>query len=93
MGESQMTHAMVIDKVHLDPHTGKPVRFAVQNSWGATAGKDGYMVMSADWFKEFVYQVVIRKEFVPKDLWKLFEDGVNKDTIVVPPYDPMGALA
>lgn len=57
MGESQMTHAMVIDKVHIDPKTGKPVRFAVQNSWGPDVGEKGYMTMSAAWFKEFVYQV------------------------------------
>ncbi|KDN37683.1 peptidase C1B, bleomycin hydrolase [Tilletiaria anomala UBC 951] len=93
MGESQMTHAMVIDAVHLDAKTGAPLRFAVQNSWGSTAGKEGYMVMSAEWFCQFVYQVVIRKEFVPKDLWTLFENGVDDRSIVLPCYDPMGALA
>ncbi len=93
MGESQMTHAMLISAVHLDEKTGKPVRFRVENSWGPTAGKDGFMVMTTAWFKEFCYQVVIRKEFLPKEMWQLFENGVDENTIRLPCYDPMGALA
>ncbi|UZJ54242.1 hypothetical protein CBS101457_003562 [Exobasidium rhododendri] len=92
MGESSMTHAMVITGVHLDDK-GKPVRYRVENSWGPDAGEKGYMVMTDAWFDQFVYQVVIRKQHMPKSLWKLFEDGVNGETDVLPPYDPMGSLA
>lgn len=92
MGESSMTHAMVITGVHLNEQ-GKPVRYRVENSWGAGVGDKGYMVMSDAWFDEFVYQVVIRKQHMPAQLWKLFADGVNDQTDVLPPYDPMGALA
>ena len=56
-GESAMTHAMVLTAVHVDS-VGKPVRWRVENSWGADAGTKGYFVMSNDWFNEFVYQVV-----------------------------------
>lgn len=92
MGESSMTHAMVITGVHLD-EDNKPVRYRVENSWGPDRGDKGYMVMSDKWFDEFVYQVVIRKQHMPSHLWKLFTDGVNEETEVLPPYDPMGALA
>ena len=40
--ESQMTHAMVITAVHLDPATGAPVRYRVENSWGPDPGEKGY---------------------------------------------------
>jgi bleomycin hydrolase len=55
--ESMMTHAMVFTGVHLDKD-GKPVRWRVENSWGAeTTGDKGFWVMSDDWFSSFVYQV------------------------------------
>jgi bleomycin hydrolase len=55
--ESMMTHAMVFTGVHLDKD-GKPVRWRVENSWGAdTNGDKGFWVMTDDWFSSFVYQV------------------------------------
>ncbi|KAI8379400.1 peptidase C1B, bleomycin hydrolase [Radiomyces spectabilis] len=87
-GESLMTHAMVFTGVHLDKN-GQPVRWRVENSWGATSGDKGYWVMSDDWFTEFVYQVVLEKKAVPKDLVALLDTTPT----VLPAYDPMGALA
>ncbi|KDQ53510.1 hypothetical protein JAAARDRAFT_61224 [Jaapia argillacea MUCL 33604] len=90
VNESSMTHAMVISAVHLDPTTGKPVRYKVENSWGPDRGEKGYFVMSDKWFDEFVYQVVVLKSLAPKDLVKVFESG---EKVVLPPWDPMGSLA
>ncbi|KAG8213686.1 peptidase C1B, bleomycin hydrolase [Butyriboletus roseoflavus] len=88
--ESAMTHAMVISGVHIDEKTGRPVRFKVENSWGDDSGHKGFMVMSEKWFDEFVYQVVVHRSFAPKDLVKVFEAG---NAVVLPAWDPMGALA
>jgi len=87
--ESAMTHAMVISGVHLDA-AGKPVRYKVENSWGETAGKEGYFVMTDAWFDEYVYQVVVPKALAPRDLVAVYEAG---EKIVLPAWDPMGALA
>lgn len=47
-----MTHAMVISGVHLDPATGKAIRYKVENSWGEDRGEKGYFVMTDSWFDE-----------------------------------------
>ncbi|CAO1638158.1 unnamed protein product [Parajaminaea phylloscopi] len=103
MGESAMTHAMVVTGVHLErghassssssSKTGQMVRCKVENSWGPDVGHKGYFVATSKWFDDYVFQVVIRKDFVSKDLWALFERGVDDKTVVLPPYDPLGALA
>ncbi|EPQ57510.1 peptidase C1B, bleomycin hydrolase [Gloeophyllum trabeum ATCC 11539] len=89
VNESAMTHAMVISGVHLDSN-GKPVRYKVENSWGPDVGDKGYFVMTDKWFEQFVYQVVVPKALAPKELVKVYESG---DKVVLPHWDPMGALA
>ena len=54
VGESAMTHAMVLTGVHVVD--GKPVRWRVENSWSESAGTKGYMCMSDGWMSEWVYQ-------------------------------------
>ena len=87
-GESLMTHAMVITGVDLDDE-GKPVRWKVENSWGKDRGRDGYYVMSDEWFGEFSYQILLdRKYFTPEQA-----AAFDTDPIVLHPWDPMGSLA
>jgi bleomycin hydrolase len=88
--ESAMTHAMVISGVHVDEKTGRPVRFKVENSWGEESGVKGYNVMSDKWFDQFVFQVVVHKSLATKEHVKIFE---SEERIVLPAWDPMGALA
>lgn len=45
--------------------------------------------MSADWFKEFVFEVVVDKSIVPKEVLQVFD----QNPIVLPAWDPMGTLA
>ena len=84
--ESAMTHAMVITAAHVDPATGKPTRFKVENSWGEDRGEKGWFMMTDKWFDEFVYQVVVPKKLAPAELVKIYEKG---DPVVLEPWDPM----
>lgn len=62
----------------------------MENSWGEDRGGDkGYLVMTAEWFKEFVFEVVVDKSLVPDDVMKVF----NMTPVVLPAWDPMGNLA
>ena len=82
-----MTHAMVFTGVHLED--GKPIRWRVENSWGQDRGDEGYFVMSNDWFHEWVYQIVVEKGDVEKEVL----DVLNQEPIVLTAWDPLGSLA
>ena len=40
-------------------------------------------------FSEFVYEVVVDKKFVPEEILNV----LKQEPIILPPWDPMGALA
>jgi len=87
-GDSEMTHAMVITGVDLDEE-GKPRKWRIENSWGAQIGDKGYMYMMDEWFDEYLFEAVVRKEYLGDDLKKILESK----PVVLPPWDPMGKLA
>ncbi len=85
---SAMNHAMVITGVQLDK-AGKPVRWKIENSWGADVGDKGYFVMSERFFEKYVYQAVVEKDYLnEKELAALKEEPVE-----LKPWDPLGTLA
>ncbi|MGN0299169.1 MAG: aminopeptidase C [Lachnospiraceae bacterium] len=87
-GDSMMTHAMTFQGVNLDEN-GRPNRWCVENSWGKDPGKDGYYVMTDEWFDEFTYQVVVNKKYLTQEQIAAYES----EPIVLQPWDPMGSLA
>ena len=87
-GDSEMTHAMVITGVDLD-ELGNPKKWRVENSWGAAIGDKGYMYMMDEWFDEYLYEVVVRKEYLSPELLKI----LDTEPLVLPSWDPMGTLA
>lgn len=86
--ESLMTHAMVFTGVDLDDE-GNPIRWKIENSWGDRAGNKGYLVMSDEWFNEYMYQIAVDKKYLSDDQKKAWE----KEPIHLKPWDPMGSLA
>ncbi|KAF2899881.1 hypothetical protein ILUMI_06307 [Ignelater luminosus] len=89
-GESAMTHAMVFTAVSTDNENDEDIiKFRVENSWGEERGEKGYLVMTAAWFKEFVFEVVVDKKYVPDTVLDVFK----QEPIVLPAWDPMGTLA
>ncbi|KAJ2008019.1 bleomycin hydrolase [Coemansia thaxteri] len=86
-GESMMTHAMVLTGVHVDDD--RIVRWRIENSWGKEYGNSGYLTMTDRWFDEYVYQIVLEKSDLPKEVLAV----LDQDAVVLPPWDPMGALA
>ena len=87
--ESLMTHAMVFTGLDYDMENEKPLRYKVENSWGSKSGIDGYLVMSDEWFEEYMYQVLVNKAYLPEEVLVAYEE----EPIRLRPWDPMGSLA
>ncbi len=87
-GESLMTHAMTLQGVNLDAE-GNPTQWRIENSWGEDRGKKGYNIASGAWFSDYVYQVVVDKEYLTAEELAAYES----EPIELAPWDPMGSLA
>ena len=77
------THNMVFSGI--DIVDGKVKKWLVENSWGDTKGKAGFYFMRDDWFDQYVQMVVLRKEYIPREVLALFDTKAE----VLPPWDPM----
>jgi bleomycin hydrolase len=85
--ETQMTHAMLFTGV--DVVDAGIRRWRVENSWGEENGRKGFFVMNDNWFDEYVFEIAARRSDLPDELQR----AVDQDPIVLPAWDPMGALA
>jgi len=86
--QTQMTHAMLFTGVDVG-EDGSPRRWRVENSWGEEGGRKGFYVMNDSWFDEYMFEVAVHKSLLPQAL----QDALGQDPIVLPAWDPMGALA
>lgn len=87
--ESLMTHAMVFMGCDYDEEKDKINRYRVENSWGKDAGYNGFLVMSDEWFNEYMYQVLINKKNISQEIVEAYESKPTE----LEPWDPMGSLA
>jgi bleomycin hydrolase len=85
--ETLMTHAMLFTGV--DVLDGTTRRWRVENSWGAERGKDGFYTMNDSWFGQYVFEIAARRDALPAEL----QQALDAKPIVLPAWDPMGALA
>jgi bleomycin hydrolase len=86
-GETLMTHAMLFTGV--DVLDGSTRKWRVENSWGSDKGKDGFYTMNDSWFDEYVFEIAAKREALPESL----REALGTPPIVLPAWDPMGALA
>ncbi|AAS08158.1 C1 family peptidase [Lactobacillus johnsonii] len=82
-GASGSTHAMTF--VGVDVVDGKPRQWKVENSWGTKVGDKGYFVMDDEWFDEYLFKVVVKKQYLPEKLVKIAEGEATP----VPCWDSM----
>ena len=80
---SGSSHAMTL--IAVDIIDGKPVKWMVENSWGPTSGYKGCLIMTDEWFNEYMFRLVVEKKYVPEDIMKM----LDQKPIMLPAWDPM----
>lgn len=83
-GEGFATHDMTL--VGVDEDHGHIRKWKVENSWGDKFGHKGFYEMSQPWFEDYVYDVVVRKEFLTKEQVELAEGPA----VDLKPWDNIG---
>ena len=83
---SGSSHAMTLCAVDLDEND-QPKKWMVENSWGSNYGYKGFLIMTNEWFNEYMFRVVIESKYIPEKYLKMFD---NKP-IMLPAWDPMFA--
>jgi bleomycin hydrolase len=84
--QSAPNHAMAL--IGVDIKDNKPVKWLVENSWGDDRGDDGYWTLYDNWFDNHVYNVIVKKKYVPEDILKIFEQTPT----LLPAWDPMYSM-
>lgn len=83
---SGSSHAMTLMAVDLDK-AGKPKKWMVENSWGASSGYQGHLIMTDEWFNEYMFRLVAEKKYVPEKIQEI----LKQKPIRLPAWDPMFA--
>lgn len=81
---SGSSHAMTLCAVDLDAN-GNAKKWMVENSWGPSYGYKGHLIMTDEWFNEYMFRVVVDKKYIPQATQAL----LKQKSIMLPPWDPM----
>ncbi|MBO7307606.1 MAG: C1 family peptidase [Alistipes sp.] len=81
---SGSSHAMTLIAVDLDEE-GNSKKWMVENSWGDKSGWRGNLIMTDEWFEEYMFRVVVNKKYFPAETLKL----LDQKPIMLPSWDPM----
>lgn len=82
--DSGSSHAMTLMAVDLDAE-GKPLKWKVENSWGADYGHKGHLIMTDEWFNEYMFRVVVNRKYCTS----LILETLKKKPARLPAWDPM----
>lgn len=72
-------------KLDMDPASLHVNKWMVENSWGASSGHKGHLIMTDEWFDNYMFRLVIRKEYVTQK----YLDLLKQKPTMLPAWDPM----
>lgn len=82
--DSGSSHAMTLMAVDLDAN-GKAIKWKVENSWGATNGFKGHLIMTDRWFDAYTFRLVVDKKYITDKV----KEVMGTKPIRLPAWDPM----
>ena len=65
---------------------GNAKKWLAENSFGANYGFNGNIIMTDEWFCEFMFRLAVNKKYVPSDILKAYMQSEGE---ILPPWDPM----
>lgn len=69
----------------MDPASLHVNKWMVENSWGASAGHKGHLIMTDEWFDNYMFRLCIRKQYVSQK----YLDMLKQKPTLLPAWDPM----
>ena len=84
--DSGSTHAMTLTAVDMDKN-GSPKKWKVENSWGPTYGQKGCLIMTNNWFNEYMFRLVVNKKYITDQVKEILKQTPTR----LPAWDPMFA--
>lgn len=84
--ECYFGHTMVITGIELENSGIK--RFKIKNSWGKSETNSGYWIVTPSWMRKYLYQIVIKEEYMLKEEIEL----LNKEPIELNIWDSLAEL-
>jgi len=80
---SGSSHGMTLVAVDINDE-GNISKWLLENSWGQN-GYNGHLIMSDEWFSEYMFRLVINKKYIDAETLKI----LDQKPILLPPWDPM----
>ena len=60
-------------------------KWKVENSWGSDSGQNGYIIMTGEWFREYMFRVVVNRKYCPASVL----ETLKQKPVRLPAWDPM----
>ncbi len=85
---SGSSHAMTLVAADVDTTATdalKVRKWMVENSWGESNGYKGHLIMTDEWFDNYMFRLVINKRYVEQK----YLDMLQQKPVLLPAWDPM----
>ena len=82
--QSGSSHAMLLIACDTDEND-VPTKWKFENSWGPASGQKGYVLLTDEWFDEYLFRIVIDKKYVPANILKM----LDQKPVKLPAWDYM----
>lgn len=85
---SGSSHAMTMVAADVDTTNTEMLvvrKWMVENSWGATSGYQGHLIMTDEWFDNYMFRLVVNKRYVEQK----YIDLLKQKPTLLPAWDPM----